>query len=153
MSRIVARICCRYSVQFSHAPSDRDLADRAWVGKTDSAYAYRSLHDAGALLANGSDAPIEELDPLAGIRAGVRRSDDGRPAWHPEQALSVEQAFAATTLAPAWLEGQERGRGRLLPGFAADLVVCDRDPFDDLDAAVVATMLAGRWVHNPPPWD
>jgi predicted amidohydrolase YtcJ len=83
----------------------------------------------------------------------VRRSDDGRPAWHPEQALSVEQAFEATTLAPAWLEGQERSRGRLLPGYAADLVVCDRDPFDDLDAGVVATMLAGRWVHNPPPWD
>jgi len=141
------------SVQFSHAPSDRDLADRLWAGKTDGAYAYRSLRDGGALLANGSDAPIEELDPLAGIRAGVRRSDDGRPAWHAEQALSPAEAFEATTLAPAWLEGQERTRGRLLPGFAADLVVCDRDPFADLDAAVVATMLAGRWVHNPPPWD
>ncbi len=141
------------SVQFSHAPSDRDLADRIWDGLTDGAYAYASLAAGGALIANGSDAPIEELDPLAGVRAGVRRTSDGRAAWHPEQSLSVTQALAATTLAPAWLEGQERRRGKLLPGYDADLVVLDRDPFDDLDAEVVATMVGGRWVHNPPPWD
>jgi predicted amidohydrolase YtcJ len=141
------------SVQFSHAPSDRDLADRFWAGKTDGAYAYRSLLESGAIVANGSDAPIEELDPLAGIRAGVRRTIDDREAWHPEQAVTVQQAFEATTLAPAWLAGDERRRGKLLPGYAADLVVLDRDPWDDLDAQVVATMVAGRWVHNPPPWD
>jgi hypothetical protein len=141
------------SVQFSHAPSDRDLADRFWAGKTGGAYAYRSLLDSGAVVANGSDAPIEELDPLAGIRAGVRRTIDDRPAWHPEQALSVQQAFETTTLAPAWLTGDEHSRGKLIPGYDADLVVLDRDPWDDLDAQVVATMVAGRWVHNPPPWD
>ena len=140
------------SVQFSHATSDRDLADRLWGGKTAGAYAYRSLVDSGAVVANGSDAPIEELDPLAGIRAGVRRTVDEREAWHPEQAVTVDQAFEATTTAPAWLAGDERWRGKLLPGYAADLVVLDRDPWDDLDARVVATMVAGRWVHNPPPW-
>jgi predicted amidohydrolase YtcJ len=134
------------SVQFSHAPSDRELADRFWAGKTDGAYAYRSLMDSGAVVANGSDAPIEELDPLAGIRAAVDRD------WHPEQALTVQQAFEATCLTPAWLAGEERRRGKLIPGYAADLVVLDRDPWDDLDATVVATMVAGRWVHNPPPW-
>jgi predicted amidohydrolase YtcJ len=141
------------SVQFSHAPSDRDLADRYWAGQTDGAYAFRSLLDSGAVLANGSDAPIEELDPLAGIRAGVRRTIDDRPAWHPEQALTVDQAFHATCVAPAWLSQAERRRGRLTPGNYADLVVLDRDPWDDLDAQVVATMVGGRWVHNPPPWD
>jgi predicted amidohydrolase YtcJ len=141
------------SVQFSHAPSDRSLADRFWKGKTDGAYAYRSLIDSGAVVANGSDAPIEELDPLAGMRAGVRRTIDDRPAWHPEQAVSVEQAFHATCVTPAWLCGDERRRGTLIPGRDADLVVLDRDPWDDLDARVVATMVAGRWVHNPPPWD
>jgi predicted amidohydrolase YtcJ len=140
------------SVQFSHAPSDRDLADRFWAGKTDGAYAYRSLCDSGAVVANGSDAPIEELDPLAGIRAGVRRTIDERSSWHPEQALTVEQAFRATCVTPAWLSRDERRRGTLLPGHDADLVVLDRDPWDDLDANVVATMVAGRWVHNPPPW-
>ena len=141
------------SVQFSHAPSDRDLADRYWAEKTDGAYAFRSLWESGALVANGSDAPIEELDPLAGIRAGVRRTIDERAAWHPEQAVTVEQALQATTVNPAWLAGDEHRRGRLLPGYLADLVVLDRDPVEDLDAQVVATMVGGRWVHNPPPWD
>jgi predicted amidohydrolase YtcJ len=140
------------SVQFSHAPSDRDLADRNWAGMTDRAYAYRALLDTGATLANGSDAPIEELDPLAGIRAGVRRTIDDRDAWHPEQAVTVDEAFRATCVAPAWLARDERRRGRLVPGMLADLVVLDRDPWEDLDAQVVATMVGGRWVHNPPPW-
>src|SRR5205823_14782786 len=122
------------SVQFSHAPSDRDLADRFWAGKTDGAYAYRSLWESGAVLANGSDAPIEELDPLARVRAGVRRTIDDRPAWHGEQCLTVEEAFRATCVAPAWLAGDERRRGTLIPGHDADLVVLDRDPWDDLDA-------------------
>ena len=146
------------SVQFSHAPSDRDLADTLWNGMTERAYAYRSLLEAGALLANGSDAPIEELDPLAGIRAGVLRTLDERPGWHLEQALTVEQALEATTVNPAWLARDERRRGKLLPGYLADLVVLDRDPLtipaEQLgDVQVVATMVGGRWVHNPPPWD
>jgi predicted amidohydrolase YtcJ len=146
------------SVQFSHAPSDRDLADRFWAGKTDGAYAYRSLWDSGALIANGSDAPIEELDPWAGVCAGVLRTIDERPAWHPEQRLTLEQSLTATCVNPAWLAGDEHRRGRLVPGFLADLVVLDRDPFalepEDLPSVeVVATMLGGRWVHNPPPWD
>jgi predicted amidohydrolase YtcJ len=145
------------SVQFSHAPSDRGLADRFWGGLTGGAYAYRSLLDSGALVANGSDAPIEELDPLAGIAAGVLRTIDKRPAWHPEQRVTVEEAIHATCVAPAWLEGAERRRGRLVPGQLADLVVLDRDPFataaDELpEIEVVATMVGGRWVHNPPPW-
>jgi predicted amidohydrolase YtcJ len=146
------------SVQFSHAPSDRDLADRLWAGKTENAYAFRSLWDSGALVANGSDAPIEELDPLAGICAGVLRTLDERDAWHPEQALTVEQALVATTVNPAWLAGDERRRGKLLPGYYADLVVLDRDPVECTpaelpDVRVVATMVGGTWVHNPPPWD
>ncbi|HEY2938611.1 MAG TPA: amidohydrolase [Gaiellaceae bacterium] len=145
------------SVQFSHAPSDRDLADRIWGESTSGAYAYRSLLDAGTILANGSDAPIEELDPLAGIRAGVLRTLDERPSWHPEQAVTVEEALAATTVNPAWLARDERRRGKLVPGFYADLVVLDRDPLacepEELaEINVVATMLAGTWTHNPPPW-
>jgi predicted amidohydrolase YtcJ len=141
------------SVQFSHAPSDRDLADRYWAGKTDGAYAWRSILDGGAVLINGSDAPIEELDPLAGIRAGVRRTIDERPAWHGEQCVTIDEAFHATCVTPAWMAREERRRGTLIPGKLADLVVLDRDPWDDLDAQVVATMVGGRWVHNPPPWD
>jgi len=153
-----AEIGVAASVQFSHGPSDRDVADRYWAGKTDDAYAYRSLWDTDALVANGSDAPIEELDPLAGIRAGVLRTLDDRPAWHPEQALTVEQALQATCVTPAWLSYDERRRGKLVPGYYADLVVLDRDPLaveaEELgNLEVVATMLGGRWTHNPPPWD
>jgi predicted amidohydrolase YtcJ len=145
------------SVQFSHAPSDRDIADRFWERRTDGAYAFRSLLDSGAVVANGSDAPVEELDPLLGIRAGVLRTLDEREAWHGEQRVTVEQALHATCVAPAWLARDERRRGKLLPGFLADLVVLDRDPLEcppeDLgEIEVVATMLGGRWVHNPPPW-
>jgi hypothetical protein len=153
-----AKLGVAASVQFSHAPSDRDLADRFWAGKTDGAYAYRSLWDTGALLANGSDAPIEELDPWAGICAGVLRTIDERPAWHPEQRVTLEEALSATTVNPAWLARDERRRGKLIPGFLADLVVLDRNPFElspeELpDVRVVATMLGGRWIFNPPPWD
>jgi predicted amidohydrolase YtcJ len=145
------------SVQFTHAPSDRDLADENWAGMTDRAYAWRSIRDGGALLANGSDAPVEELDPLLGIRAGVLRSLDERPGWHPEQAVTVEDALAASTVAPAWLAGDERRRGKLLPGYVADLVVLDRDPVaippEELpEVSVVATMLGGRWVFGGPPF-
>ncbi|MFO7571689.1 MAG: amidohydrolase [Gaiellaceae bacterium] len=145
------------SVQFSHAPSDRDLAERFWGDRLEGTYAFRSLIDSGAVVANGSDAPVEELDPLGGIRAGVLRTIDERPAWHPEQAVTVEQALESATVTPAWLTGDERRRGRLLPGFLADLVVLSRDPMecpsDELETVeVVATMVGGRWTHNPPPW-
>jgi predicted amidohydrolase YtcJ len=139
------------SVQFSHAPSDRELAERLWEGR-EGAYAYRSLLDAGTLLANGSDAPVEELDPLAGIVAGVLRTLDERPAWRAEQAVSVEEALHATCVAPAWLEHQEHRRGTLRPGMLADLVVLDRDPLGCPpsalpDVRVLGTMVGGRWTY------
>jgi predicted amidohydrolase YtcJ len=145
-------------VQFSHAPSDRDLAERFWADRVECSYAFRSLRESGATLANGSDAPIEELDPLAGIRAAVFRTIDHRPGWRMGEALTVEQALHDTTVSPAWLARDERTRGKLLPGYLADLVVLSRDPIecplDELQTVeVVATMVGGRWVHNPPPWE
>jgi predicted amidohydrolase YtcJ len=146
------------SAQFTHATSDRDLAERFWGDRLEGTYAFRSLVDSGALVVNGSDAPIEELDPWAGVVAGVLRTRDDRPAWRPEEALTLDQALHATCVAPSWLSHDERSRGTLLPGRLADLVVLDRDPYalpvEELpEVQVVATMVAGRWVHNPPPWD
>jgi len=153
-----AKLGVAVSAQFSHAPSDRDLAERFWGDRLDGTYAFRSLLDSGALIANGSDAPIEELDPWDGVVAGVLRTRDDRPGWRPEQALTLEQALHATCVAPSWLSRDERVRGTLLPGRLADLVVLDRDPFacepaELPEVQVVATMVSGRWVHNPPPWD
>jgi predicted amidohydrolase YtcJ len=146
------------SVQFSHAPSDRDLAERFWPAQLEGTYAFRTLVESGALVANGSDAPIEELDPWAGVCAGVLRTLDDRPAWRPEEAVTLDQALHATIVAPPWLSGDERRRGKLLPAYFADVVVLDRDPVEAdpselADVSVVATMVGGRWVHNPPPWD
>ena len=134
------------SVQFSHAPSDRDLAERFWPDRLDGTYSFRSLLESGALLANGSDAPVEELDPLAGIAAGVTRTIDERPAWRADQTLTVEQALQATCVNPAWLSGDERRRGRLLPGYLADAVVLDRDPFSvEPRGARGASRSSRRW--------
>ena len=122
-------------------------------------YAFRSLWDSGAVVVNGSDAPVEELDPLAGIRAGVLRTIDDRPGWRLDEALTVEQAIIASTVTPAWLAGDERRRGQAaarvprrsrralprpvhLPGRRA------RD-----GATSSRRWSAGRWVFPPPPWD
>ena len=119
------------SVQYSHATSDRELAARLWADRLDRAYPYRQLLDAGVRLAGGSDAPVEDLDPVAGIRSAE------------ECGLSREEALESFTAAPAWLEGAEDRRGRLSPGYDADLVVLDGD-------RVRATMVGGRWVHGQP---
>ena len=142
-----------------HAPSDRDLAERIWAGTTDGAYAWRSLLDAGAVARErlrraDRGARSACRDPR---RRPAHASTSARP-WHAEQAVTVEEALRATCVAPAWLAGDERRRGRLLPGYLADLVVLDRDPVDvpaggAAEVQVVATMVGGRWVHNPPPWE
>jgi predicted amidohydrolase YtcJ len=139
------------SVQFSHAPSDEELAKRFWRDRLERAYSFGDLLAAGARLINGSDAPIEELDPWSGLCAGVLGH------WRPDQRVTVEEALIAATVAPAWQTYDERRRGKLLPGYLADLVVLDRDPLAIAPAElpgveIVATMVGGRWTHNPPPW-
>jgi predicted amidohydrolase YtcJ len=142
------------SVQYTHATSDRDLVERIWADRIEHAYPFRSLWAAGARLAGGSDAPVEELDPLAGLRAAVLRTDSSeRPPWRPEQAIPAEAALESFTVGPAWLSFDEHRRGRLRAGFDADLVVLDRDPLADApasvaDARVVATMVAGDWTYS-----
>ena len=146
------------SVQFTDGVLSRDAVDGLPPSLAEGSFAFRTLSDSGAVIVNGSDAPLTEFDPLLGIRAAVARTLDERGPWRPEQALTVVEALEASTVWPAWLCGEERHRGRLVPGQLADLTVLDRDPVtcpsDDLASIrVVATMVDGRWVHNPPPWD
>lgn len=126
------------SVQPEHAMDDRDVADHHWAGRTGRAFAFGSLHRAGAELRLGSDAPVAPLDPWISIAAATARSRGDREAWHPEQQVPLEVALAASV------------RSTLEVGQPADLVITDRDPYaadrDELrDMPVAATLLGGRF--------
>jgi predicted amidohydrolase YtcJ len=130
------------SMQPIHAVSDRELADRIWGARTSHAYAWRELAQAGAVLAFGSDAPVEPADPVRGLDAATtwRR----RAGWHPQLALSPAAALRAYTWGPAYAVGLERELGRLRPGLLCDLTVIDR-------GRVEASIVGGRvsWRRRP----
>ncbi len=132
------------SVQPAHALDDRDAADSNWAGRTERAFPLRSLLAAGATLALGSDAPVAPLEPWTAMAAATTRArQDGRAPWHPEQALTRQEALAAST----------RGRGRIRVGDTADLVALDGDPLAVADAVfaampVAATLVAGRFTFR-----
>lgn len=141
-----ARLGVGASVQPEHAIDDRDMTDTIWAQQTGIAYPLRALADAGANLLFGSDAPVSPLDPWAAMAAAVHRTRDGRPPWHPEQALDAATALAASTAAGSL------GRATLLPGDVADLAVIDRDPLRADEPALrqtraLATLLEGRLTH------
>ncbi|MGH2401960.1 MAG: amidohydrolase family protein, partial [Candidatus Limnocylindria bacterium] len=112
------------SIQPIHAAADRDLVETAWAGRQDDAYAWRSLADAGALLAAGSDAPVESVNPWLGIFAALHRRfpDDARGDWRPAQALTFAEALSAYTRGPAVAIGAA-DEGHLHVGARADLAV------------------------------
>jgi predicted amidohydrolase YtcJ len=97
-----------------------------------SSYAWKSLLDAGATLAFGSDWPVAPLDPVIGIyAAATRRTFDGKNpnGWVPEQRITVAQAVHAYTMGSAFAEHQEKVKGSIEPGKLADLVVLNDDIF------------------------
>jgi predicted amidohydrolase YtcJ len=119
-----------------------------------TSYAYRSLLDAGAKLAFGSDWPVAPVSALLGIDAAVhRRTLDGKHpgGWFPAQRISVAEAAAAYTLTAAWADHRERDEGTLEPGKLADIVVLTKDIFADPDIAaarVAMTIVGGRVVYS-----
>ena len=116
------------SVQPIHLPSDRQAAEDCWAGRQQDAYAFGSMAAAGALLAFGSDAPIETANPWLGIHAAVRRTalNEASGPWMPSEALTVQAALSAYTLGPARAAGR-LDLGHLRPGARADLAVLDVD--------------------------
>src|SRR5213075_927110 len=117
------------AMQPIHATSDRDLADRYWGPKrTPRAYPWRTLLERGAVLAFGSDAPVEPIDPLLGIHAAVtRRRRADREAWFPTQRLTLDEALHGYTAGAAYSTGREREWGTLEVGMRCDATVVDRD--------------------------
>ena len=117
------------SMQPIHCTSDRDLADRYWgPRRTPRAYPWRTLLERGAVLAFGSDAPVEPIDPLLGIHAAVtRRRPSDKEAWFPAQRLTLDEALHAYTAGAAYSTGREREWGTLQVGMRCDATVVDRD--------------------------
>jgi predicted amidohydrolase YtcJ len=145
------------SMQPVHATQDMLVADKVWGARCAGAYPWRSLLDTGAVLAFGSDSPVEDLDVIKGIHAAVtRRCADGSPGpdgWYPEQRLTVAEAVYAYTAGAAYASGEETIKGTLSPGKLADLVVLSQDifvvdPMAILETKVLATMFDGEFVHN-----
>jgi predicted amidohydrolase YtcJ len=146
------------SMQPIHATSDMHAADRLWGKRSRYGYAWRSMLDAGALLAFGSDAPVETPNPFVGIHAAVTRQDaDDLPpeGWYPEERLTVEEAVRAYTEGAArsapYLPGVT---GTLTVGAVADLLLLDRDiftiqPSGIKDAKPLVTMIGGQTLYDP----
>jgi predicted amidohydrolase YtcJ len=145
------------SIQPTHATSDMPWAEkRVGADRVQNAYAWQKLKGAGAVLALGSDFPVERPDVLAGLYAARTRQDpSGQPpgGWHPDQRLSGEEALEGFTVGAAYASFAEGQRGRLKPGMDADFVVLSVDPVDAppqdlLTARVQLTVVAGREVFR-----
>ena len=115
------------SIQPIHVRADAPIARRLWGRRAETrGYPMRSLLDSGALLAFGTDAPVEPIDPWPGLSMAVTRVDGSWPAgsepFGPDERITLEQAIRAACVAPA-VVAAEPDRGRLTPGQRADLVV------------------------------
>lgn len=152
----MARLGAIASVQPFHAIDDGRWAERK-IGpdRAKTTYAFRTFLDAGVRLAFGTDWPVAPLNPWDTVYAAVtRRTLDGGPpeGWVPEERLSLEEALAAYMSGSAFAEFTEEEKGRLAPGYLADLVVLDRDPFaiepgELREVRSLLTMVGGRIVH------
>jgi predicted amidohydrolase YtcJ len=146
------------SMQPYHIIDDGRWAEgRIGAKRCASSYANRSLLDAGAHVAFGSDWSVAPLDPLAGIDAAVNRRtlDDKHPdGWYPEQKITVTEAIAAYTLTSAWAAHQEKDKGSVEVGKLADFVVLSRDILDPKEkdriaqTRVLITVVGGKVVHE-----
>jgi predicted amidohydrolase YtcJ len=120
------------SMQPIHATADMETADRLWGERCATAYAWRALKDAGAVLAFGSDAPVESLNPWLSVHAAVTRQRPGNNpphGWYPEQRLNITEALWGFTVGSAIAAGTAHEQGTLAPGMLADLAVLSDDPF------------------------
>jgi len=151
----LAQLDVTASMQPIHATADMQAADAYWGQRARYAYAWRSLLERGTRLVFGSDAPVDSPNPFWGLHAALtRRRADGSPAsegWYPEQRLDLTQALMAYTSGPAYAAGMEDRLGRLTPGYLADLIVLDLDPFTCVPEELrrlqpTATMVGGDWV-------
>jgi predicted amidohydrolase YtcJ len=146
------------SMQPTHCTSDMPwVPTRIGAARTaDGAYVWQKLMKSGAVLASGSDFPVEEANPMLGLFAAItRQGTDGNPphGWTPDQRLSRMEALKSFTINAAFAGHLEKELGTIEAGKLADLVVLSRDimtvpPPDILTTSVVKTMIGGRWVFE-----
>jgi hypothetical protein len=147
------------SMQPYHAIDDGRWAEkRLGHERARWSYAWRSMLEAGAPLAFGSDWPVAPLSPILGIYAAVTRATlDGKhpKGWFPDERLTVEEALRAYTQGSAYAAFQEKEKGSIAPGKLADLVALSRDlftipPEQIKDVKVALTIVGGKIVYQGP---
>jgi hypothetical protein len=145
------------SMQPIHATSDMEMADKYLGERAAYAYAPRMQFDQGTRVVFGSDAPVESPNPWLSIHAAVtRKRIDGSPGpdgWHPTERLTIAETLKSFTVNPAQVTGKEKVQGKLLPGYWADLIVLEDDPFqsepNELHKILpIGTMIDGKWVYK-----
>jgi predicted amidohydrolase YtcJ len=119
------------SMQPTHCISDKKFCEkRIGYERAKGAYAWKSLADAGAMLAFGTDYQVEPLNPMEGLYAAVTRKDrlgETGAGWFPEQKVSMEEAIKYYTLGSSYAQFMENRKGIIKPGFLADIVITDRN--------------------------
>jgi len=138
------------SMQATHQTSDMRWAEaRVGQERIRGAYAWRSLLKTGVVIPNGTDFPVEEVNPLLTFHAAVTRQDPSNlPAggWYPEQRMTREEALQSMTIWPAYAGFQESILGSLTPGKYADFVVLDRDIMEVPDTEILGTRVISTWI-------
>lgn len=145
------------SMQAVHQTSDMYWAPtRLGYARTFGAYAWRSLLNTGVIIPNGSDFPVERVNPLYSFHAAVSRQDDNSwppGGWFPEQRMTREEALKSMTIWPAYAGFMDTLTGSLTPGKYADFVILDRDIMtipesSILGTGVIATYIGGKAVYE-----
>jgi len=145
------------SMQPTHCISDKKFCEkRIGTERAKGAYAWKSLADAGATLAFGTDYQVEPLNPMEGLYAAVTRKDrlgEEGEGWHPEQKIKMEEAIKYYTLGSAYSQFMENRKGMIKPGFLADIVILDNDlmtiPENEImKTKVDYTITGGKIVYN-----
>ena len=133
------------SMQPTHCISDKKFCEkRIGSERAKGAYAWKSLADAGARLAFGTDYQVEPLNPMEGLYAAVTRKDrlgEAGGGWHPEQKIKMEDAIKYYTLGSAYAQFMENRKGMIKTGFLADIIIVDKDLMNIPENEIMKTMV------------
>ena len=140
------------SMQATHATSDKNMAvDRIGHSRIEGAYAWRKLINAGAVIAAGSDFPIESPNPFYGLHASVTRQDhDNQPlnGWYRKERMTLTEALASFTSNAAFAAHQEKDIGQLTSGMKADFILVETDIFSAPAEDIWKTQVSQTWVNG-----